>query len=65
MYSEHDGTHMPPVIYYMDGVMSSTGECDDIYSGSDGRQNGFQVRYRACVVIYTVCVTSYIVDMMS
>ena len=26
MYSEHDGTHMPPVIYYMDGVMSST-EC--------------------------------------
>ena len=30
-------------------------ECDDIYSGSDGRQNGFQVRYRACVVIHTVC----------
>ena len=24
MYSAHDGIHMPPVIYYMVGVMSLT-----------------------------------------
>ena len=37
----------------------------EIDNRGDGRENGFQVRYRACVVIHTVCFTSYMVDMMS
>ena len=35
MYSAHDGIHMPPVISYILGMMSSTEWCDDIYSGYD------------------------------
>ena len=37
MYSAHDGIHMPPVMSYIVGVMSSQSGCDYIYSGYEGR----------------------------
>ena len=37
MYSAHDGIHLPPVMSYIVGVMSSKSGCSDIYSRCDDR----------------------------